>query len=139
MKTHQPKIAEIQRNWHLMDASKEPLGRLASSAAYLLIGKQRIDYAQNYDMGDYVVVNNAERVVVTGKKSSQKVYRSHSGYPGGFKEVTFKRLLEKKPEEIIRKAVFGMLPDNRLKKFRMKRLMIVRDGSNPYADKFNNK
>ena len=86
--------------------------------------------------GINVVVTNAKAVKVTGKKSSQKVYRSHSGYPGGFKEVTFKRLLAKRPEDIIKKAVFGMLPDNRLKKFRVKRLLVVKDDRNPYEKKF---
>ena len=91
MKTHQPNRTKIVREWHLMDASKESLGRLASRAAYLLIGKNKLDYAPNYDMGDYVVVTNAKLVKVTGDKANQKVYRGHSGYPGGFKEVSFKK------------------------------------------------
>ena len=139
MKTHQPNRTKIVREWHLMDASKESLGRLASRAAYLLIGKNKLDYAPNYDMGDYVVVTNAKLVKVTGDKANQKVYRGHSGYPGGFKEVSFKKLLVTKPEEIVRKAVFGMLPDNRLKRFRMRRLIIVRDANNPYKGKFVSK
>ncbi|OGM14003.1 50S ribosomal protein L13 [Candidatus Woesebacteria bacterium RIFCSPHIGHO2_02_FULL_42_20] len=139
MKTHQPKVSKIKRDWHLMDAASEPLGRLASRSAYLLIGKNKKDYTPNYDMGDFVVVVNARKVKVTGKKASQKVYRSHSGYPGGFKEVTFKRLSEKKPEDIIKKAVFGMLPDNRLKKFRLKRLMVVAGSDNPFQNKFEGK
>ena len=88
------------------------------------------------DSGDYVVVINAEKIEVTGKKKTQKLYRSHSGYPGGFKEATFAKMSLEKPEEIIKHAVMGMLPDNRLKKDRLTRLKIVKGDKNPYQDKW---
>ncbi len=135
MKTYQPKGKEIKRVWHLVDAKGEILGRLSSKVAQLLTGKGKATYSPHMDSGDYVVVINAEKIELTGKKKTQKVYRSHSGYPGGFKEVSFAKMSQDAPEEIIKHAVVGMLPDNRLKKDRLARLKIVVGDKNPYAEK----
>ena len=136
MKTYQLKAKEVKRNWHLIDAKDAVLGRLATRAAALLMGKLKVDYSPHIESGDYVVVVNAEKVKVTGRKAQQKLYRSHSGYPGGFKEVTFEKMSKEHPERIIEHAVSGMLPDNRLKKARMAMLKIIVGEKNPYADKF---
>ena len=105
MKTYQPKAKEVKRNWHLVDAKGEILGRLASKVAQLLTGKGKATYSSHMDSGDYVVVINAEKIEVTGKKKTQKLYRSHSGFPGGFKEVSFAKMSLEKPEEIIKHAL----------------------------------
>jgi len=136
MKTYQLKAKEVKRNWHLIDAKDAVLGRLATRAAALLMGKLKVDYSPHIESGDYVVVVNAEKVKVTGRKAQQKLYRSHSGYPGGFKEVTYAKMSEEHPERIIEHAVSGMLPDNRLKKARMAMLKVIVGEKNPYADKF---
>jgi large subunit ribosomal protein L13 len=136
MKTYQPKEKEVRRSWHLIDAKGEILGRLATKIAVLLTGKVKPTYSTHMDMGDFVVVLNGEKVEVTGKKSTQKVYRSHSGYSGGLKEVSFKRMLDTHPERILERAVLGMIPDNRLKKGRMARLKVVVGDKNPYEEKF---
>ena len=136
MKTYQLKSKEVKRNWHLIDAKDAVLGRLATRAAALLMGKLKVDYSPHIESGDYVVVGNAEKVKVTGKKAQQKLYRSHSGYPGGFKEVTYAKMSKEHPERIIEHAVSGMLPDNRLKKARMAMLKVIVGEKNPYVDKF---
>ena len=136
MKTYQPSKKDIKRNWHLVDAQNEILGRLSSKVALLLMGKHKANYSANIESGDYVVVINADKINLTGKKVFQKVYRSHSGYPGGFKEVTYATMFKAYPQRVIQKAVFGMLPDNRLKDIRMKRLKVVSGDKNPYQDKF---
>ena len=135
MKTYQPKQKEIKRDWRLINAQGEVLGRLSSKIAQLLTGKGKATYSPHMDSGDYVVVVNCEKVELTGKKKAQKLYRGHSGYPGGFKEVSFAKMIKEKPEEVIRHAVSGMLPDNRLKKDRLARLKIVVGDKNPYHDK----
>lgn len=136
MKTYHPKEKEIRREWHLIDANGQILGRIASQIATLLIGKGKPNYSAHLDMGDWVVVINAEKVELSGKKKIQKKYFRHSGYPGGFKEISFTKMLSLQPEKIIEHAVSGMLPDNRLKTQRMKRLKVVVGEKNPYADKF---
>lgn len=136
MKTYQPKQKEVKREWHLIDAKSQVLGRISSDIAKLLMGKNKTTYANYLDVGDFVVVVNAEKVKLTGNKKSQKLYRSHSGYPGGFKEVSFEKMLKEHPERIVEHAVNGMLPDNRLKNERMKRLKIVIGEKNPYEEKF---
>ncbi|HJY99034.1 MAG TPA: 50S ribosomal protein L13 [Patescibacteria group bacterium] len=125
MKTYQPKAKEIKRESHEIDAKGEILGRLATKIAGLLTGKGKPTYATHMDMGDSVTVLNAEKIVVTGKKAQQKVYQGHSGYPGGFKEETYAKVHKEHPERILEHAVSGMLPDNRLKAERLKRLTIV--------------
>ena len=135
MKTYQPKIKEIKRDWHLLDAKDKVLGRLATKAAQILMGKNKVTYSQHLDSGDYVVILNAGKVVLTGKKSTQKVYRSHSGYPGGFKEVSYAKLAKENPAKVIELAVAGMLPTNKLKEPRLKRLKVIVGDNNPYQDK----
>lgn len=138
MKTYQPKVKEIKRNWHLVDARDAILGRMASNISSLLIGKHKVNYAPQMDMGDYVVVINAKKIKVTGRKENQKVYYHHSGYPGGFKEIAFSKLKKEQPEKIIELAVKRMLPTNRLKDKRMRRLKVFADVEHPYGDKFQN-
>ncbi|OGM09456.1 50S ribosomal protein L13 [Candidatus Woesebacteria bacterium RBG_13_34_9] len=135
-KTYQPKAKEVKRDWHLMDAKGQILGRLASQIAVYLMGKHKSVYSNHMDMGDYVVVINAKDIKLTGKKTQQKLYRSHSGYPGGFKEVKFEKLINENPNRVIQKAVSGMLPDNRLKSKRILRLKIFSDENYTYKDKF---
>lgn len=136
MKTYQPKKKEVKRGWHLIDAKGKVLGRAASEIAIKLMGKDKVNYSSHMDSGDYVVVINAKSIKVTGKKEIQKVYRSHSGYPGGFKEVKYSKILNENPTKIIQLAVKGMLPDNRLKDKRMARLKIFPGNLHPYNDKF---
>lgn len=126
----------MKRNWHLVDLKGKILGRSANEIAKLLQGKHKTDYVSYLDMGDYVVVVNAKSVAVSGKKAEQKTYTYYSGYPGGLREVPFKTLLEKKPQEIITKAVVGKLPKNKLRDRRMTRLYVYPDEQHPYADKF---
>ena len=112
--TYIAKIADVERKWYVVDATDKTLGRLASEIAAVLRGKHKPMYAPNIDAGDYVIVINAEKVAVTGKKLDQKVYTHHSGYVGGLKTITLKKQLEKKPEEVLKHAVKGMLPKNAL-------------------------
>lgn len=136
IKTFQPKQKEVVRSWHLIDADGEILGRLASKVAMLLMGKNKATYSQHMDSGDNVVVINAEKIKVTGKKDQQKVYRSHSGYPGGFKEVSFEKMSKEHPARILEFAISGMLPDNRLKSDRMVRLHVTKGKKHKFEDKF---
>jgi large subunit ribosomal protein L13 len=133
MKTYQPKAKEVIREWHLLDAKGETLGRLCTKIAIFLTGKHKTTYSTHMDMGDFVVVINAEKVEVTGKKDLQKAYRTHSGYPGGFKERSYQQVMDIHPERIIEHAVIGMLPNNRLRDPRMLRLKVVVGDKNPYA------
>lgn len=135
MKTYSKSAKTIQRKWHLVDAKGKVLGRLASDIAKYLMGKNKVDYTPHLDMGDHVVVTNASEVAVTGKKAKQKMYYSHSGYPGGFKEVSFAKVKADNPKKIIEYAVKRMLPDNRLKKFRMARLHVYAQATHPYEEK----
>ena len=114
MKTFMARPLSVERKWHLVDAEGLTLGRLATEIATLLRGKNKPQYTPHVDTGDFVVVVNAEKVVVTGRKAEQKVYRRHSGRPGGLKEVSYEQMLERRPEEILRKAVRGMMPKTRL-------------------------
>lgn len=136
MKTYQPKAGDIKHEWHLLDAKGEVLGRLSTQIATFLMGKQKASYSRQADSGDFVVVLNAEKIVITGRKAQQKEYASHSGYPGGFKSVKYERMLEMHPERILEHAVSGMLPDNKLKAERMKRLNVVAGSKNPFQGKF---
>src|SRR5579859_624477 len=114
MKTYAPKASEIQRNWHVVDADGQTLGRLASVIARVLMGKHKAIYAPNIDTGDFVVVVNAAKVRVTGDKLIQKRYYRHSGYPGGFRSRNLEEMLRRFPDRVIEQAVHGMLPQNRL-------------------------
>jgi large subunit ribosomal protein L13 len=138
MKTYQPKKKEISRNWHIIDAKGRILGRMATEIVKLLMGKQKVTYANHIDMGDYVVVINASKVKVSGRKDKQKVYQKHSGYPGGFKEIKYAKMISEKPARVIELAVKRMLPDNRLRKPRMIRLRVFAGGEHTYKNKLTN-
>ncbi|MBZ1348238.1 MAG: 50S ribosomal protein L13 [Candidatus Nealsonbacteria bacterium] len=116
----------MQRNTHTIDATKKVLGRLAAEIAVLLRGKLRPDFAPNKDMADYVIIKNITKIIITGKKIEQKKYFRHSGYLGSSKEIPLKILHEKNPAEVLKKAVFGMLPKNKLRAKQIKRLKIER-------------
>lgn len=132
MKTFVPKKNEMEKKWWLIDAEGKVLGRLATEVAILLRGKRNPKYVSFMDSGDFVIVINAEKVKVTGRKMEQKKYYSHSGYPGGLKEKTLKELLEKKPEEVIRKAVWGMIPKNKLGRAVYKKLKVYKGPHHPH-------
>ncbi len=124
MKSYMPKIEEIERKWYVIDAEGKVLGRLASEVAMLLRGKHKPIYTPHADTGDYIIIVNADKIVLTGKKLEQKHYRYHTGYPGGLKEVPYERLLERNPEKAIQLAVKGMLPKNRLGRQMIKKLKV---------------
>ena len=128
--TYMPSKADIERKWYVVDASGKTLGRLASEVAKILSGKNKPSYTQFLDTGDYVIVVNAEKIVVTGKKLEQKVYTHHTGYIGGLKETTLKRMLETKPENVIKHAVKGMLPKNTLGRSMMRKLHVYAGAEN---------
>ena len=136
-KTKATKAKEIKRNWHLVDAKGQVLGRLAGLIANLLSGKNKVDFAPYLDGGDWVVVINAGQVRVSGRKEENKKYFHHSGYPGGFKTVTYKQQMEKDPGKIITHAVGGMLAKNKLRSSRLARLKIFIDEKHSYKDKFS--
>ena len=133
MKTYSAKPLEIERKWYLIDAQDATLGRLAVEAANILRGKNKPQYTPNVDTGDFVIVINADKVTVSGKKETDKLYRSHSGYPGGFKEISFKALMEKAPEKAIEKAVKGMLPHNTLGDAQFQKLKVYAGANHPHA------
>ncbi|MBI2032103.1 MAG: 50S ribosomal protein L13 [Candidatus Levybacteria bacterium] len=130
------KASEIKREWHQINVDGKILGRVSSDIAQLLMGKGKSYFVRNLDCGDYVVVTNAKGIKVTGKKAENKNYYRHSGYPGGFKKETFADLMNRKPEEIIRHAVKGMLPQNRLRDKMLKRLFVFPEAEHKYEDKF---
>lgn len=129
MRTYVAKGREVDeltlgKNWFVLDANGQVLGRLATRIARILIGKDKPQYTPHLDCGDHVVVINAERVRLTGNKIDQKIYRHHSGHPGGLKEIPIRRMLERQPAEVIREAVLGMLPKNKLRAKRAKKLRV---------------
>ncbi len=126
MSTTMVKPAEVVRKWYVIDAAGKPLGKTAVIAADLLRGKRKVDYTPHVDCGDYVIVINAEKAVLTGKKLEQKYYRTHSGYPGGLHETQYSRLMREKPELAVRIAVRGMLPRNAKAKRQLARLRVFR-------------
>ena len=132
MKTYSQKASEIKREWYLVDASTMPLGKLAVIIADKLMGKSKITYTPHIDNGDYVVVINAKDVKVTGDKMIQKKYYRHSGYPGGISELKLEEVIEKDPTRVIREAVKGMLPKNKLAADRMKRLRVFADSEHTH-------
>ena len=132
MKTYMARTEDIEKSWHLIDAEGKPVGRIATKIAMILMGKDKPVYTPHADTGDFVIIINAEKVTFTGKKWSQKTYYSHSGYPGGLKSITAQKLFEKKPEEILRKAVWGMLPKNKWQKKLIKRLKIYKSDTHPH-------
>ena len=133
MKTFSAKPLEVERKWYVIDANGATLGRLAVAAANILRGKNKPQYTPNVDTGDFVIVINAEKIAVTGKKETDKMYRSHSGFPGGFKEISFKALMEKDPTKAIEKAVKGMLPHNTLGDEQFQKLKVYAGAEHPHA------
>lgn len=132
MSTNVLSIKNIKRDWHQFDAKDEPLGRLATKVATKLMGKNKPQFVPYLDSGDYVVVVNASEVKVTGKKRSQKMYFRHSGYPGGDKRESLEKLLSRKPTEVIRHAVVGMLPKNKLGRAMIKKLHVYEGKEHPF-------
>ena len=132
MKTYSPKLSELQSSWHVFDATGKTLGRLATEVAVLLQGKHKPTYARHLLTGDYVIVINASKIVVTGDKLQQKLYRSHSNYPGALKETTLFKLQSKYPDRVLRHAVRGMLPKNTLGDHMLRRLKIYSGESHPH-------
>ena len=124
MKSYIAKPSDIERKWYVVDAEGKTLGRLATEVATVLRGKHKPTYTPHMDCGDYVIVVNAEKVEVTGKKRKEKVYKRHTGYPGGLREITFEKLLDKKPDEIVRHAVKGMMPKGKLGRQMYKKLKV---------------
>ncbi|MEW5767920.1 MAG: 50S ribosomal protein L13 [bacterium] len=132
MKTYQVKESEIERKWYIVDASDQILGRLACRIANTLRGKDKPIYTPHLDTGDYVVVINADKVVLTGKKAEQKVYHRYSGYPGGLKTISYSDLMAKNPTRIITMAVKGMLPKNKLGKAMLTKLKVYAGSEHPH-------
>ena len=124
MKSFIAKPHEVERKWYVIDAENKTLGRLASEVAAILRGKKKPTYTPHVDCGDYVIVINAEKVAVTGKKRKEKIYKRHTGYPGGLREMTFEQLMEKHPTEIVRHAVKGMMPNGKLGRQMYKKLKV---------------
>lgn len=132
MSTYFPGEGEISRKWHVVDASGQTLGRLATAVASILSGKNNPRYTPFIDTGDHVIVINAEKIKVTGLKAEQKVYRRYSGYPGGLKEEDFRKRLERRPEQIVQEAITGMLPKTKLGRAMASKLKVYRGDKHPH-------
>jgi large subunit ribosomal protein L13 len=132
MKTYSAKPKEIEQQWYLVDAEGQTLGRLATRIADTLRGKRKPEFTPHIDTGDFVVVVNAEKIAVTGKKREEKIYYRHSGYPGGLRQRTFAEEIERRPTEVLRKAVKGMLPRNRLARRQLTKLKIYAGPEHPH-------
>ncbi len=130
--SYMAKRNEVERKWYVVDASKYPLGRMASRIAVMLQGKHKANYTPHVDTGDFIVVINAEKVKLTGKKAENKVIYHHSGYPGGLKKFSYKRLLVTHPERIIERAVWGMLPKTKLGRKMFRKLKVYRGSEHPH-------
>ncbi|MGD8968632.1 MAG: 50S ribosomal protein L13 [Anaerolineae bacterium] len=131
-RTYVTKPEDIQRNWYVVDASGQTLGRLASEVAKIVRGKHKPIYSPSVDVGDFVIVVNADKIHVTGRKLDQKVYYRHSGYPGGLKEIPLSRMLEEHPTRVIEHAVRGMLPKNRLGRKMIRKLKVYAGSDHPH-------
>lgn len=132
MKTYTVRAADIQRQWHLIDATGQNLGRLASRIAQLLKGKHKPIYTPHLDTGDYVVVINAAKIAITKERLEQKFYYRHSGYPGGFRRISLKERWQKEPERVLEDAVWGMLPHNRLGRAMLRKLRVYAGPEHPH-------
>jgi len=132
MKTESIKSSEVVRNWYLVDAKDKTLGRLASGIAQILRGKNKVNFTPHMDMGDFIVVINAEKVILTGDKENSKEYWRHTGYPGGQKTVSYKKMLEVYPDRVINNAVKGMLPHNKLGRKLLKHLKVYKGEEHPH-------
>lgn len=133
MKTYSPRPQDAQRNWHVMDAKDRILGRMATEIAVKLRGKDKPEFAPHMDMGDFVIVVNAEKIKVTGNKLNQKKYHRYTGYPGGIREISLEKLIKKNPEEVIRRSVRGMLPKNKIGRDLLKKLKVYSGPSHPHS------
>ena len=133
MKSYMARPLEVERKWYVVDAEGKHLGRLATEIVRVLRGKNKPQYTPHVDVGDFVVVVNADRVAVTGRKAEQRVYRRHSGYPGGMKETSYQQMLARKPTEVLRKAVYGMMPKTRLARKQFKKLKIYAGPEHPHS------
>jgi len=131
--TYYPKADEIQRDWVVVDANDQTLGRLATQISTVMLGKHKPGFTPGVEMGDYVIVVNASHIRVTGNKLDDKMYHRHTGYPGGLKSVNLRDLLAKNPERVIEKAVWGMLPHNRMGRSLMKKLRVYAGPDHPHA------
>ena len=132
MKTTALRTKDIEQKWYLMDCSGKRLGRLSVQVANILRGKNKPEYTPNSDVGDFVVLVNAKKIEVSGNKEEDKIYYRHTGFPGGIKKISFKDKLEKNPEKLIRDAVKGMLPKNRLNRQIIKKLKVYNDDAHPH-------
>ena len=132
MKTYVAKTEEVNRDWYLVDAENQVLGRIATTIANVLRGKNKPTFTPSVDTGDFVIVVNAAKIALTGNKLADKTYYSHSGYPGGIKPITAGKLLEKKPEDLIKHAVKGMLPKNKLARHMLNKLKIYSGSEHPH-------
>jgi large subunit ribosomal protein L13 len=133
MKTYSQKKSEVQRNWYVIDAQGQVLGRLATQIATILRGKHKPTYTPSMDDGDFVIVVNADKVRLTGSKPVQKVYYRHSGYPGGLRQISFKEMMQKHPDRVLRLAVRGMLPKTRMGRKQLVKLRIYAGPNHPHA------
>jgi large subunit ribosomal protein L13 len=133
MKTYSAKAESVERDWYIVDAADKTLGRLATQVASRLRGKHKPEYTPHVDTGDYIVIINAEKVTVTGNKATKKIYYSHTGYPGGIKDITFEKLMEKAPERALQSAVKGMLPKGPLGREMFRKLKIYVGSEHPHA------
>ncbi|OUS40076.1 50S ribosomal protein L13 [Oleispira antarctica] len=133
MKTYSAKPESVQREWFIVDAAEQTLGRLATEIARRLKGKHKPEYTPHVDTGDYIVVVNADKIRVTGKKTTDKMYYRHTGYPGGLRSISFDKLLDHKPEMIIEQAVKGMLPKNPLGRDMYRKLKVYAGSEHPHA------
>jgi large subunit ribosomal protein L13 len=131
-RTYSPKLAEIEHRWWVVDAAGVPLGRMATVVATLLTGKHKPTYAPHIDTGDFVIVLNAEKAVLTGRKEDEKVYYRHSGYPGGLKKETAGHLRRRRPTQLVERAVWGMLPKNKLGRQQLRKLKVYAGGEHKH-------
>lgn len=133
MKTISAKKENVTRSWYVVDATDKTLGRLSTEIANRLRGKHKPEFTPHVDTGDYIVVVNAEKIVVTGNKTTDKLYHHHTGYPGGIKSISFDKLIDKAPERIIEKAVKGMMPKNKLSRSMMSKLKVYAGNEHPHS------
>jgi large subunit ribosomal protein L13 len=132
LKTTIIKEKDIKRDWYIIDAAGKTLGRFATKIAHILMGKHKPNFVKHLDLGDYVIVINVDKMVLTGKKSSTKKYYHHSGYPGGLREIVYEKLMKEKPEFVLKKAVKGMLPKNKLGRKMLKKLKVYSGSKHPH-------
>ncbi len=133
MKTLSAKKESVTRSWYVVDATDKTLGRLSTEVANRLRGKHKPEFTPHVDTGDYVIVVNAEKIKVSGNKTTDKMYHHHTGYPGGIKSISFEKLIDKAPERVIEKAVKGMMPKNKLSRGMLSKLKVYAGGEHPHA------